>query len=364
MTELALQNPLDVDGGSGEFTGKVKGRRYKEKGEIVVDLMEEMEEDRQFWEEQAVIARIIGLNWSRKNIISCVEDNWGDQIVIKFIPKGFFVVLFEKRSERDRILNQENWFADKHAVYLQPWTPNFDPIPLAVYSCPIWICLYNLPIEYWGEVFLEKIGKMLGTVLEIDVDDEEDLCKYVRLRIAAVRRIPEHITLHTSKGAWSQQIEVEKEIRHCPRCGSKFHGVEDCRMFIRKARTPFRRPIQNWRRKLEQPSKTVSVSVEKIQETKSPPQQQKKGSSSPLKVEDDLYSEIRNVAINRCPDDGGETPRQEEFETKEGGEDPLTPRINNSCKGLSDTEFEFDKDFEEEMFQEDALENVDPRCIS
>ncbi|GLJ26552.1 hypothetical protein SUGI_0514550 [Cryptomeria japonica] len=157
-----------------------------------------------------MIARIIGLNWSRKNIRSWVEDKWGDQIVIKFLPKGFFVVLFEKRSERDRILNQENWFADKHAVYLQPWTPNFDPILLAVYSCSIWICLYNLAIDYWGEVFLEKIDIMLGMVLEIGVDDEEDLCKYARLRIAVVRRIPEHITLHTSNGAWRQQIEVEK----------------------------------------------------------------------------------------------------------------------------------------------------------
>ncbi|GLJ14454.1 hypothetical protein SUGI_0233700 [Cryptomeria japonica] len=187
-----------------------KGRLFLEEDEMVVDLMEEMEEDRQFWEEQA-----------------------GERIVIKFIPKGFFVVLFENQSKRDRILNRENWFADKHAVYLQPWTPNFDPIPLVVYSCPKWVSLYNLPIEYWGEVFLEKIGRMLGTVLEIDIDDEDNLCKYARLRIAAVRRIPEYITLHTSNGAWRQQIEVEKEIRHCPRCGSKFHGVEECKMFVR-----------------------------------------------------------------------------------------------------------------------------------
>ncbi|GLJ12780.1 hypothetical protein SUGI_0197590 [Cryptomeria japonica] len=151
-----------------------------------------------------MIARIIGLNWSRKNIRLWVEDKWGDQIVIKFLLKGFFVVLFEKRSERDRILNQKNWFADKHAVYLQPWTPNFDPILLPVYSCMIWICLYNLPIEYWGEVFLEKISRMIGMVLEIDVDDEEDLCKYARLRIAIVGHILEHITLHTSNGAWRQ----------------------------------------------------------------------------------------------------------------------------------------------------------------
>ncbi|GLJ39709.1 hypothetical protein SUGI_0811790 [Cryptomeria japonica] len=190
MGRSALQKLLDVNGGVEGFVGKPKVRNFAEADEMVVDLTEEIEEDRQFWEDQAVIARIIGLNWSRKNIKQWVKEMWGERSVIKFILKGFFVVLFEKHSERDRILNQENWFADKHAVYLQPWTPNFNPIPLAVYSCSKWVRLYNLSIEYWGEVFLEKIDKMLGTELEIDFDDEDDLCKYARLRVAAVRCIP------------------------------------------------------------------------------------------------------------------------------------------------------------------------------
>ncbi|GLJ05988.1 hypothetical protein SUGI_0030040 [Cryptomeria japonica] len=148
MRRPALQKPLDVNGGAEGFAGSLKGRIFTEEVEIVVDLTDEIEEDSQFWEKQVVITRIISLNWSRKNIRLWVEEKWGDRGVIKFISKGFFVVLFENHSERERILNQENWFADKHTVYLQPWTPNFNPIPLAIYSCPKWVNLYNLPIEY------------------------------------------------------------------------------------------------------------------------------------------------------------------------------------------------------------------------
>ncbi|GLJ48336.1 hypothetical protein SUGI_1020440 [Cryptomeria japonica] len=148
MGRPALQKPLDIDGRAEGFVGNPKGRLFAEASETAVDLTEELEEDIQFWEEQAVIARIIDLNWSRKNIRIWVEEKWGEWIVIKFIPKGFFVVLFENHLERDRILNHENWFADKHVVYLQPWTPNFNPIPLVVYSCPKWVSLYNLSIEY------------------------------------------------------------------------------------------------------------------------------------------------------------------------------------------------------------------------
>ncbi|GLJ23746.1 hypothetical protein SUGI_0450320 [Cryptomeria japonica] len=151
MAVSALQKRLEVNGGAGRNTGKPNGWRGPEGDEMVVDLREELKEDSQLWDNHAMIARIIGLNWSRKNIKLWVAESWGDRVVIKFISRGFFVVLFENQSDKDRILNQENWYAEKHAVYLQPWIPNFNPIPLVVYSSPIWVNLYNLPIEYWGE---------------------------------------------------------------------------------------------------------------------------------------------------------------------------------------------------------------------
>ncbi|GLJ52585.1 hypothetical protein SUGI_1119120 [Cryptomeria japonica] len=204
--ESSLQNSLFSN---GRCNRKLSIERLTgEQEEIAIDLSKEMAEDSKFWEEQSA-------------------------------------------AERDRILNQENWFVDKHSVYLQPWTPHFNPLPLAVYSSPIWVRLYNLPIEYWGNGFLGRIGRMLGTLLEIGMDDEEDLYKYARLRVVTIRRIPNFITLVTSNGEWKQQVEVEKEVRQCSRCGSKFHGVDDCQIFVRRAKPSFRRPTQNWRKKEE-----------------------------------------------------------------------------------------------------------------
>ncbi|GLJ36982.1 hypothetical protein SUGI_0748830 [Cryptomeria japonica] len=97
-----------------------------------------------------------------------------------------------------------------HAVYIQPWIPHFDPTSLAVYSEPVWTRLYNLPIEYWSEELWEKIGRMLGTLLEIDFDDAEDICKCARIRIAVVKSIPESITLVSEYGEWTQKVEIEK----------------------------------------------------------------------------------------------------------------------------------------------------------
>ncbi|GLJ22107.1 hypothetical protein SUGI_0414740 [Cryptomeria japonica] len=288
----------------------------------------------------------------------------GLHTVIKFIPKGFFVVLFEDGEDINRILNQENWFANNHAIYLQPWSPNFDPIPLAVYSTPVWIRLYNLPIEYWSEDLLEKIGRTLGTLLEVDFDDEDDLYKYAHLRIAAVKRIPESVTFLTSSSEWRQQVEIKKEIKQCPRCGSKFHGLDECNMFVRKARNVLRKPTQFWRQKPKNSLKMVTDQEGKKSGDVDQTHNQEMNPLTSLKSASCNSKETRKEDSIMVLGDNGECSRLNINAGRENDAVPNTPRITPSWKGFSDTEFEFEMGSDDDLFQEDELENIDPRCIS
>ncbi|GLJ29913.1 hypothetical protein SUGI_0591380 [Cryptomeria japonica] len=357
----ALQKRLEINGGTRRSTSNPKEGQVLEEEQTVVDLREEIDEDSQLWNNHAIIARIIGLNWSRKNIKLWVAESWGNRVVIKFIPKGFFVVLFEDSTERERILNQEIWYADKHAVYLQPWKPNFNPIPLLVYSNPIWINMYNLPIEYWGESYLGKIGRTLGSVLEIDFDDEGELCKLIKIKVAAVKKIPEYICLQTSNGIWRQRLEIEKERRVCSRCGNKSHGIEDCRMFVRRAKKPIRNPEQLWRKKTE---KTVRGSEAELNTENSERNKEKVGNSSAEIAEENLNAKIRPIEEIISQVGGEGSYKEVVMGSKDGGVAFSPHKTFNMNKGLSNTEFELDKEFVEDCDQEDALENVDPRCIS
>ncbi|GLJ11562.1 hypothetical protein SUGI_0171170 [Cryptomeria japonica] len=301
--------------------------------DIRIDFSKELKEDVVFWEDYAVIAKIIRLNWRRKEIRNWVECNWGKRIVTKFIAKGFFVVLFEEEEERNRALSDRNWFIMSHAVYIQPWTPHFDPTSLVVYSEPVWILLYNLPIEYWSEELWEKIGRTLGTLLETDFDDVEDICKCTRMRIAAVKRIPERITLVSEQGEWSQKVEIDKEIPRCPRCGSKFHGEKDCKMFTHE------------KERLE------TVTSQK---------------------EIDGDSEIRLKILEDAAMEDGEIKQKEiNVGTSEGNINGSRINIEEDfrdsttkVKGLSNTEFEYERGSDDEPYLIDELENIDPRSIS
>ncbi|GLJ48715.1 hypothetical protein SUGI_1027370 [Cryptomeria japonica] len=236
----ALQNQLHVNGGENtrrSTKARETSREISEKEEFEIDLTSESEEDRELWMEHTMIGRVVGPQMIRSTIREWISKHWGLRLIVKFIPRNFFIVVFKDGMERNKFLCKDNWFIKEHPLYLQPCFPNFNPLPLAIYDKPIWIRMYNLPMDYLGDKCLEKIGRSLGTLLEIDEEIiEEDSYVYARLKIAAVKEIPSQISLVTSVGVWMQQVEIEKEIVPCSRCGSKMHLEEDCRMFVRKAR--------------------------------------------------------------------------------------------------------------------------------
>ncbi|GLJ38429.1 hypothetical protein SUGI_0782650 [Cryptomeria japonica] len=108
-----------------------------ENGEYVIDLTSEIEEDKSLWVDLAIIGRIIGPKMTRTTIKEWTAKSWGMNLVAKFIPRSFFVVVFANNSERNNILCKQNWFVGDHPVYIQPWAPNFNPLPLVVYNQPV-----------------------------------------------------------------------------------------------------------------------------------------------------------------------------------------------------------------------------------
>ncbi|GLJ08429.1 hypothetical protein SUGI_0088580 [Cryptomeria japonica] len=238
--------------------------------EIRIDFSKELKEDVVFWEEYAVIAKIIGLNWPRKEIRNWVECNWGKRI------------------------SEELW---------------------------------------------EKIGRTLGTLLETNFDDVEDICKCARMRIAAVKKIPERITLVSEHGEWSQKVEIDKEISRCPRCGSKFHGEKDCMMFIRKAN------------KTHEKARIERETSQKDNECDS---EIRKNILESAAMED---SENKKKEIN-----GGTIKGNINGSSINTEEDYRDSTIK--VKGLSDSEFEYERGSDDEPYLIDELENIDPRSIS
>ncbi|GLJ53970.1 hypothetical protein SUGI_1154030 [Cryptomeria japonica] len=183
--------------------------------QIEVDLSDEVDDDRSIFENHTIIGRVIGPKLPRITIRSWADEHWGKHVVIKFLPKA------------------------TQYIY-NPGLLISTLLSLAIYDKPLWICLYNLPLEYWSNPSLERIGRTLGTLLEIDeAIIDVDLYTYARLKIAVVKEILVSISNVTKEGRWDQHVEIQKDITPCTRCGSRLHTFERCGMFVRKA---FKKP--------------------------------------------------------------------------------------------------------------------------
>ncbi|GLJ11267.1 hypothetical protein SUGI_0150000 [Cryptomeria japonica] len=286
---------------------------------------------------------------TRTTIKEWIAKSWGTSLVIKFIPGSFFVVVFADNTERDNILCKQNWFAGDHPVYIQPWAPNFNPLPLVVYDHPVWIRLYNLPIEYWRDQSLEKIGNSLGTLLEIDEEIvEKDLYTYARLKIVAVKEIPSVIILISSKGKWKHQVEIEKGIMVCNRCGSRFHAGFKCRMFVKRAwNIPLQKtkPKQQWAEKIN-PTKEVLYLPSIVGMWK------------------DSVGSISGQNNNLRKEESEAQMKEASISIEQHSMEKKTKVFFEDWVSSSSSEGEFVRELEDFREQSDGLDNLDPRCLS
>ncbi|GLJ53367.1 hypothetical protein SUGI_1137850 [Cryptomeria japonica] len=227
-------------GYGGGFRGKMdsntppRAETNSSESKVDIDLPVEIEEDIALWREMAVIGRFIGARITRMQTRDWVREHWSQDVVFNFIPKGFFIAVFIEETVRNMILNQQNWVFTVTHLYLQPWQPNFDLVPLAVYKEPIWIRLYILPMEYWGDSSLECIGRTLGTLLAVDEEIiENDSYLYTRIKIVAVKKVPSIIYLKAGERRWKQQVEVEHPSPCHERRVFKDQVAEDFSIFVK-----------------------------------------------------------------------------------------------------------------------------------
>ena len=95
-------------------------------------------------------------------------------------------------------------------LYLNKWTPNFDPSLDVLSAVPVWVRLPHLPLHCWNFDSLEAIGSTLGKY--IDKADRKDQFSYARICVEVDLEIglPEAINLTVAEWSHVQELDYEK----------------------------------------------------------------------------------------------------------------------------------------------------------
>ena len=101
--------------------------------------------------DRALIGQFTGLWPSPKTTENWIQRNWrpliSKNVASYSIGRGYFLFDFESKEDKDLIFRNGPYFMGPQGLYLNRWSPDFDPEADTPKVVPVWVRLPNLPMH-------------------------------------------------------------------------------------------------------------------------------------------------------------------------------------------------------------------------
>lgn len=198
-------------------------------GKVVVEI--QPEEWRHLWRpwKRALVIKTLGRNISYKVLVQRLSDLWSLQGRLEIIDMedGFYIVRFHNRGDYWHALENGPWVVQGHYLTVKKLRPGFRPSSSQLTSTLVWVRIPRLPIEFFSDQILMRIGNKLGKAVKIDIHTTQvSRAKYARVCVEVDLEKP----LISTVMIGDYQLAVEYENLHliCFTCGRYGHRSEDC----------------------------------------------------------------------------------------------------------------------------------------
>jgi hypothetical protein len=117
--------------------------------------------------------------------------NFAAPLSIEVLAANKFLFTVPLQSHVNRILLQAPWNIRGSLLLLQQWTPDLALEEINLHLCVFWVQVHGLPRQNMTSRNAIRIGKGLGTVLELDHSIfEGPICRpYLRIRVEINTRL-------------------------------------------------------------------------------------------------------------------------------------------------------------------------------
>jgi len=133
--------------------------------------------------DRALVEQFTGLWPSPRTIDKWVQKNWrlliSNGVTSYAVGRGFFLFEFISKDDRDLIFRNGPYFMGPQGLYLNRWSPYFDPVVDVPKVVLVWVRLPTLSIHCWNPKSLKLIGNGLGRY--IDKADPKEQYSYARI---------------------------------------------------------------------------------------------------------------------------------------------------------------------------------------
>ncbi|XP_028085909.1 uncharacterized protein LOC114286879 [Camellia sinensis] len=120
----------------------------------------------------ALIVKLLGKSVSFPFMCDRLQQMWGAMGDVKVVDLGsdFFLVRLSNRDDYDHVLFDGPWVIAGHYLSIRKWRPEFRPSEASISTIAAWVRLPEIPIEYFDEEILKKVGNIIGRTIKVDLN--------------------------------------------------------------------------------------------------------------------------------------------------------------------------------------------------
>jgi hypothetical protein len=182
--------------------------------------------------ERGLIGQFMGLWPSSRSTDNWVQRNWRplitNSVTCYAVGRGYFIFEFISQEDRDLIFRNGPYFMGTQGLYLNRWTPNFDPASEIPKDVPVWVRLPNLPIHCWNPSSLQAIGNGLGRYIDRAEPRDQYSCARICVEVDLEVGLPEAIKLKVGTWQHIQKLDYEQLPFKCRGCHEYGHFQRNC----------------------------------------------------------------------------------------------------------------------------------------
>ncbi|KAF7812325.1 hypothetical protein G2W53_033301 [Senna tora] len=145
------------------------------------------------------------------------------------IGSVYFVITMGCIEDKWKVLLAGPSFIEGHFVSVRLWTPGFDPrVATTEAVAPVCIKIRNLPIEYFNQSILLRIGSALDFFVGTD-EPTHNLSAARFARICVILDLAKHLCSSISINGMAFPISFEGSTGCCLSCGNMNHATSLCK---------------------------------------------------------------------------------------------------------------------------------------
>ncbi|XP_031106253.1 uncharacterized protein LOC116010899 [Ipomoea triloba] len=190
---------------------------------------EEKERLRRPWR-RTLIVKVLGRKVGYLFLRQRLQQMWKTEANFELIAidQDYFLARFESLRDYEFAKYDGPWIILGHYLTVQEWEPNFFPQKNKLNKLLVWVRFPALPIEYFEEEFLTKIGKNIGR--PVKVDTTTSLISIGRFaRVCVEVDVTKPLLAKFTVGGEVVPIEYEGIQMVCFSCGIYGHKQGQCR---------------------------------------------------------------------------------------------------------------------------------------